>query len=121
MILSSGSALRNGGPGGILIGYLLQGFSVYTVMVALGEMSTMWPHKKAMSGYPTRFVDPALGFAAGVNYLIKYLIVLPNNLVASGILIQYWREDLNVGIWVTSLGIAVVILNVSSLPVSKPI
>lgn len=43
------------------------------VMVALGEMAAFLPHKKGFAGYATRFVDPALGFALGWNYLIKYV------------------------------------------------
>lgn len=46
----------------MLIGYLLMGFIVYIVMVALGEMGAWLPHKKSFSGYASRFVDPALGY-----------------------------------------------------------
>lgn len=46
----------------MLIGYILMGFIVYIVMVALGEMGAWLPHKKSFSGYASRFVDPALGY-----------------------------------------------------------
>lgn len=62
LIIGSGSALKNGGPGSLLIGYILMGFIVYIVMVALGEMGAWLPHKKSFSGYASRFVDPALGY-----------------------------------------------------------
>lgn len=42
-------------------------------MVSLGEMAAYIPHKKGFAGYATRFVDPALGFALGWNYLFKYV------------------------------------------------
>lgn len=64
LIIGSGSALKNGGPGSMLIGYILMGFVVYIVMVALGEMGTWLPHKKSFSGYAGRFVDPAYGYVA---------------------------------------------------------
>lgn len=64
LIIGSGSALKNGGPGSILIGYILMGFIVYIVMVALGEMGAWLPHKKSFSGYASRFVDPAFGYAS---------------------------------------------------------
>lgn len=63
LIIGSGTALKNGGPGSMLIGYILMGFIVYIVMVALGEMGAWLPHKKSFSGYASRFVDPALGYA----------------------------------------------------------
>lgn len=62
LILGSASALKNGGPGSLLIAYVLMGWVVYVVMVALGEMGTWLPHKKSFSGYATRFVDPAMGY-----------------------------------------------------------
>lgn len=51
-------------------------------------------------------------FATGWNYFAKYLILLPTNLTASGLIIQYWRPDLNVAIWVTVFGLSLVFLNV---------
>jgi len=58
---------------GLLLGYSFVGFICYLVMVSLGEMAAFLPHKKGFAGYATRFVDPALGFALGWNYLLKYV------------------------------------------------
>ncbi|TPX07918.1 uncharacterized protein E0L32_010373 [Thyridium curvatum] len=111
LILGTGGALRNGGPASLLLAYLLMGYVVYVVMVALGEMGAWLPHKKAFSGYASRFVDPAMGFATGWNYFFKYVIVLPNNLTASGIILQFWRPDINVSVWIVVFGVAIVALN----------
>lgn len=91
LIIGSGTALRRGGPlgtslnynvpnflsshifQGLLLGYSYVGFICYLVMVSLGEMAAFLPHKKGFAGYATRFVDPALGFALGYNYLMKYV------------------------------------------------
>lgn len=115
LILGTINALKFG-PAPLLIGYIIMGFTVYVVMVALGEMGAWLPHKKSFSGYATRFVDPAFGFATGWNYFFKYVIVLPNNLTATGILIQYWLPNINVSVWVTVFGIAIILLNVSHVP-----
>ena len=61
LIIGSGTALKNAGPAGILIGYGTMGLVVYIVMLALGEMGAFLPTKKSFSGYATRFVDPAMG------------------------------------------------------------
>ncbi len=58
---------------GLLLGYMFVGFVCYLVMISLGEMAAYLPHKKGFAGYATRFVDPALGFALGYNYLFKYV------------------------------------------------
>ncbi|KAI0130312.1 amino acid permease/ SLC12A domain-containing protein [Xylariales sp. AK1849] len=111
LILGSGSALAHGGPASLLIAYLLMGFVVYVVMVALGEMGAFLPHKKSFSGYASRFVDPAMGFATGWNYFFKYAIAIPNNLTATGILLQFWLPDINVSVWIVVFGVCIVILN----------
>lgn len=60
---------------GLLLGYAFVGFVCYLVMISLGEMAAYLPHKKGFAGYATRFVDPALGFALGYNYLFKYVSI----------------------------------------------
>ncbi|KAI0030743.1 dicarbixylic amino acid permease [Vararia minispora EC-137] len=99
LIIGSGTALVRGGPLGLFLGYSFVGFICYLVLCALGEMSAYLPHKKGFSGYATRFVDPAFGFATGWNYLCKYLIVTPNNINAAGAVIQYWTTRVHIAIW----------------------
>lgn len=71
-----------------------------------------------MSPYPTVYrcslvLTRAIGsFATGWNYFLKYAIALPNNLTAAGIIIQYWRPDLNVAIFVATFTVAIVLVNV---------
>ena len=61
LIIGSGKALANGGPGSLLIAYLLMGKCVYFVMTALAEMAVFATVSKGFSGYATRYCDPALG------------------------------------------------------------
>lgn len=61
LIISSGTALLRGGPGSLLISYILMGANVYFVMTALAEMATYAKMDKGFPGYATRFADPALG------------------------------------------------------------
>lgn len=88
-----------GGPLGLLLGYSFMGAVCYSVMIALGEMAAYLPHKKGFPGYTSRYVDPALGFALSINYLLKYLIVTPNNINAAGVVIRYWNESVHIAIW----------------------
>lgn len=111
LVIGTGTSLKLG-PGALLIGYAFIGWVVYVVMVALGEMGAWLPMKKSFSGYATRFVDPAMGFATGWNYFFKYVIVLPNNLTATGILLQKWRPDINVSVWIVVFGVSIIALNV---------
>ncbi|KAF6784610.1 dicarboxylic amino acid permease [Colletotrichum sojae] len=111
LIIGSGTGLVRGGPASLLIAYSLIGAVVFFIMTAVGEMATMLPSYKGFAGYATGFVDPALGYATGWNYFLRYAIVLPTNLTAAGIIIQYWRPDLNVAIFVTTFTVAIVAVN----------
>ena len=62
LIIGSGTALTRGGPGSVLIAYILIGITVFFVMTGLGEMAAFLPMKKGFGGYATRMVDPAFGY-----------------------------------------------------------
>ncbi|KAL5588162.1 hypothetical protein FOVSG1_013298 [Fusarium oxysporum f. sp. vasinfectum] len=111
LIIGSGTALSRGGPGSILIGYLLIGATVFFIMTGLGEMAAFLPMNKGFGGYASRMVDPAFGFATGWNYFFKYIIATPTNLTAAGLIIRYWRPDLNVGIWIGVFGAVIICIN----------
>ncbi|CAH0046286.1 unnamed protein product [Clonostachys solani] len=112
LVIGSGTALSRGGPASLLISYLVIGTVVFFVMTALGEMAAFLPMNKGFGGYATRIVDPAFGFATGWNYFFKYIIATPTNLTAAGLVIRYWRPDLNVGIWIAVFGFVIICINI---------
>jgi yeast amino acid transporter len=65
--------------------------------------------------YSTRFIDPAWGFAMGWNYAMGWLVVLPLELTAAGITIQYWNSTLNVGIFITIFLVLIVCINLAGV------
>lgn len=65
LIIGTGKALAQAGPGSVFISYTLVGFIVFLVMAALGEMAAWLPMSAGFTGYATRFCDPSLGFALG--------------------------------------------------------
>ncbi|PWY64978.1 hypothetical protein BO94DRAFT_579946 [Aspergillus sclerotioniger CBS 115572] len=111
LVIGSGTALANGGPGSLLVSYILVGIAVFFVLASLSEMAAYLPMNKGFAGYATRMVDPAFGFSTGWNYFFKYLIATPTNLTAAGLVMQYWRPDLNVGIWIAVFGVAIITIN----------
>ncbi|KAH8106707.1 dicarbixylic amino acid permease [Cristinia sonorae] len=111
LIIGSGTALVRGGPLGIFLGYSFVGLVCYMVMVSLGEMAAYLPHKKGFPGYAARFVDPAFGFALGWNYLLKYLIVTPNNINAAGVVIQYWNKNIHIAVWMVVFIVFIFVVN----------
>ncbi|RDL36113.1 Amino acid permease [Venustampulla echinocandica] len=100
LFVGSGSALHTGGPGSVVLGYIIIGSMLLCTVQALGELAVLFPVNGAFFTYIARFVDPAYGFAVGWDYAIGWLTVLPFELVAAGITIQFWRDDINIGVWV---------------------
>ncbi|KIX02624.1 uncharacterized protein Z518_08566 [Rhinocladiella mackenziei CBS 650.93] len=101
LFVGSGSALRTGGPGSVLLGFIITGFMLLCTMQALGELTVLYPVNGAFYTYIVRFVDPSLGFAVTWDYAIGWLTVLPFELTAASITIEYWRDDIHVSVWIT--------------------
>ncbi|KAH9211829.1 amino-acid permease inda1 [Leptodontidium sp. 2 PMI_412] len=79
---------------------MIIGSMLLCTVQALGELAVLFPVNGAFFTYIVRFVDPSLGFAVGWDYALGWLTVLPFELTAAGITIRFWREDLNIGIWI---------------------
>ncbi|KAI0180132.1 amino acid permease/ SLC12A domain-containing protein [Hypoxylon sp. FL1284] len=81
-------------------------------MQALAELAVLYPVNGAFYTYVVRFVDPSWGFAMGWDYAIAWLTVLPFELIAAGITIEFWRPDLSVAIWVTVFLVVLAIIQI---------
>lgn len=114
LLIGTGTALRTAGPGGVFISYSLIGFVVFMVLSALGEVATFIPLADGFAGYLTRYVDESLGFACGWVYLIKYLLIPANQLVAGALVMSFWvsTEKVNPGVWITVFLVVIVVVNV---------
>lgn len=114
--IGSGGALATAGPAGALIAYAFVGSLVYSVMVAMGEMATFIPVSGAFTAYASRFVDQSLGFSMGWIYWFSWAITYALELTASGLIIQYWVPDIDVGIFIGIFFVVITAMNF--MPVS---
>ena len=92
LFVASGNSIATAGPGGALLAYVVIGFMVFLLMQSLGEMATYLPVSGAFEEYGTRFVSPSFGFALGWNYWYNWTIILPAELSAAAVLINYWNQ-----------------------------
>ncbi|KAJ1946520.1 hypothetical protein EC988_005536 [Linderina pennispora] len=99
LFLGSGTTLAVAGPAGSLIAYILIGSMVYFVCTSLGEVSTFIPVSDPFNHFATRFLDPALGFAFGWNYWLSWMLTVGSELVACGLIVQFWLPNLNGVVW----------------------
>ncbi|KAI1823949.1 amino acid permease-domain-containing protein [Xylaria intraflava] len=110
--VGSGSALRTGGPGFLLIDFLIIGVMMFNVVYALGELAVMFPVTGGFFTYSVRFIDPSWGFAMGYNYVIQWLVVVPLELTVCAISISYWDQETSAAVWITIFWVFIIFVNV---------
>jgi amino acid transporter len=112
LFVGSGGAFQSGGPGAVLLGFMIIGFMIYLMMQALAELAVMYPVNGAFTMYICRFVDPSWGFACGWEYGIQWLTVLPFEISAACNIIHYWTdvENVNDAAWIVPLLVALVVI-----------
>ncbi len=111
LFLGSGEALATSGPVGCLIAFIFVGTIVYSVMVSLSEMAAYIPVTGSTTVYASRFVDPSLGFATGWIYWFSWSVTFALELVAAGLIIQFWDSGLSVGIFIAIFWVIFTALN----------
>ncbi|RAH68970.1 amino acid permease GAP1 [Aspergillus aculeatinus CBS 121060] len=111
LFVGSGSVLAAGGPASVLIAYALIGCMLYCTVHALGEMAVLFPVAGSFSHYSTRFIDPAWGFAMGWNYALQWLVVLPTEIVAASMTVNYWNSSISSAAWVAIFWVLIVAIN----------
>ncbi|KAG2117799.1 amino acid permease [Suillus discolor] len=111
LFVGTANSLRNGGPIGLLLGYIVMGSIVYCVMITLGEMVAYLPIPGGHIKLAERFVDPAFSFAMGWNYWYNWTIVSPAEISAAALLINYWDKTTNDSVWVVICLVVVLTIN----------
>ncbi|GAA1495609.1 amino acid permease [Paeniglutamicibacter kerguelensis] len=99
LFVASGGTISQAGPGGALVAYALVGLMVFLLMQSLGEMSAKIPVAGSFQTYATRFVSPSFGFAIGWNYWFNWAITVAAELVAAGIIMDFWFPGVPGWIW----------------------
>ncbi|KAI0644691.1 amino acid permease [Trametes meyenii] len=113
LFLGTATALQKGGPVGMLLAYVVVGSLCYTIMVSLGEMSAFLPIAGGHLTFAERFVDPAWSFAVGWLYFYNWLVILPAEISAASVVINYWsaNKSVNDAVWITLCLVVVVTIN----------
>ncbi|KAJ8597147.1 hypothetical protein M405DRAFT_925042 [Rhizopogon salebrosus TDB-379] len=113
LFLGTASALMNGGPVGLLLGYMFIGSICYCVMISVGEMITYLPIPGGHIKLAERFVDPAFSFAMGWNLWYNWTVM--SELSAAATIINYWNPGVSNAVWITMCLVVAVGINMSGV------
>ncbi|KAH9004407.1 amino acid permease [Lactarius hatsudake] len=112
LFLGTANSLVAGGPVGLLLGYLTVGSICYSVMISLGEMIAYLPIPGGHIKLAERFVDGAFSFTMGWNYWYNWTIILPAELSAASVLVDFWDKNTKLNsLWISICIIVVVFIN----------
>lgn len=116
LFVGSGGTLAKGGPLFILLAYIIMSVLVLFVVTAITEVAAYLPVSGGtMSYYGHRNVSNSLGFAMGWLYFYSLGILVPYEITAAGLVIDYWDSPVNIAVWITIFIVVIVGLNI--LPV----
>ncbi|TVY78365.1 Proline-specific permease [Lachnellula suecica] len=116
LFVGSGGTLAKGGPLFILMAYIILSVLVLFVVTAITEVAAYLPVSGGtMSYYGHRNVSNSLGFAMGWLYFYSLGILVPYEITAAGLVIDYWDSPVNIAVWITIFIVVIVGLNI--LPV----
>ncbi|KAJ1962706.1 hypothetical protein GGI12_002488 [Dipsacomyces acuminosporus] len=115
LFIGSGTTLSTAGPAGALLAYILIGSMVFFVCTSLGEMATFIPVSDPFNHFASRFLDPALGVSFGYNYWLSWTLTVASELVACGIIVQYWVPNINPILWSAIAMIVMFLINAISV------
>ncbi|KAF5360267.1 hypothetical protein D9758_009117 [Tetrapyrgos nigripes] len=110
LFVGSGSALRNGGPAGLIIAWTLMGILLVNVTQALGEMAIVFPVTGGFYTLSGRFLDEGFAFAMGWNYCLQWFVTIPLEISVAATTVQYWTSDVPQAAWITIFIVILIIL-----------
>lgn len=116
LFVGSGQTLARGGPAFILGSYIFMALLVWMIVSAITEVAAYLPTRgSSMNLFASRYVSKSLGFSLGWLYWYSLGILVPYEITAAGLVIDYWGSPVNIGVWITIMMIVIVALN--ALPV----
>lgn len=92
LFIGTGAALAAGGPGNMIIAYLLVSTSTWPMLQSLSEMTIAFPTSGNYIDYAGRWVDPALAFGAGFAEWLGWASIVASEAAFFNILIQFWAD-----------------------------
>lgn len=95
---------------------MLMTLLVWCVVTGITEVAAWCPTKgSSVNLFGFRYVSRSMGFALGWLYWYSLGILIPYEITAAGLVIQYWNPPVNIAVWISIM--IVIIVGLNALPV----
>ncbi|KAJ5898961.1 hypothetical protein N7495_003705 [Penicillium taxi] len=111
LFVGIGKALIAGGPGSLFLSFVFWCFVILGVTECCSEMVTYLPISSPFIRFAGRFVDDAFGVATGWNFFIFQAILVPFEMVAVNIILNYWTDKIPVAAVVSIILVIYIVVN----------
>ncbi|PWN46136.1 hypothetical protein IE81DRAFT_319518 [Ceraceosorus guamensis] len=111
LFVGLGTSLASAGPLSTLLAYSFMGFLVWGLMIALGEMATLFPTSFII--HAGRFVSPGFGASLAWMYWFSWGICIPTEISATALIIGFWdvEQKISPAVWISILLVLVTFVN----------
>lgn len=107
--LGTGQVVAQVGPAAFLA-YILGGVIVYLTMLCMGELAVAIPISGSFVTYAADYISPAVACGAGWSYWLNWVIYIPAECVAAGIIMEV-LTGVNGYIWAICFGLLITFVN----------
>ncbi|KAF2854488.1 histidine permease [Plenodomus tracheiphilus IPT5] len=112
LFVGSGQTLARGGPAFILGAFIVMSFLIFCTVAGMIEVAAYLPTPgSSMNLFGYRYVSRSLGFGLGWLYFYSLGILVPYEITAAGLVIEYWKPPVSIAVWITIMIIVIVGLN----------
>lgn len=108
--LGTGYVLNEVGPGAF-IAYALGGLITFMTMVCLAELSILNPSPGSFVTFAEKYVSKSWASGVGWSYWISWVVYVPSECVAAGILIHHFVPELPIYFWAALFGLLITVIN----------
>ncbi|KAK5094481.1 general amino acid permease agp2 [Exophiala xenobiotica] len=92
LFVNIGRGLLAGGPASLFMAFTIWCSVIMMVTNSMSEMVTYLPISSPFIRFAGRWVDDAFGFAAGYNFFIFEAALVPFEIVACNVILQFWTD-----------------------------
>ncbi|KAJ7685991.1 general amino acid permease AGP2 [Mycena rosella] len=96
LFVQIGSGLTIGGPGTLLLTFVLWSTVVLAINNCLSEMVTWIPISAPYVRFADRFVDEAFGVCSGFNLFLNFALGAPYEITAFNLMLNFWTNKIPV-------------------------